>query len=189
MKIKLIKRKDELIIEHFKLKDSNSLRYDVLKYVLDNISQEVVLFIDTNINKGNEKVANDSIEMIVSKFCDEYEIRKITETGRKLFGISSLFNNKKKPQKTERIIVVKLKKEKLQRSFYDQMLKYYDYGIGIGATMSASQLCCLYCDEYEEILFNKNVLKKTIYDSVLFSRVRADFIDEKFEKFFGYTLL
>ncbi len=185
MKFKIIKQKNELIIDYYKEKQPHEFRYTILEHILERNPGKLKIFIDTNL--GVNKTAKDSVDDVLKNENIEFESRQITKTKRELFGFSGFFGigKKKKPEKTEKAVVMDLSIDELSHNIYDNVLKYYDYGIAIGCTIENSKLLEMYCDEYDELLFNKEIIKKTVYDSLLFSRVRMDSYDRDIENFLG----
>jgi hypothetical protein len=181
MKLKIKEKNGELIVDYYNIKDVHTLRCRALEYIFNMSDEGLFIFVDTNL--GVKKALKSEIEKALDKAEAEYIITPTIKTERKFFGLSALFGRKKKSEKTESIIFAKIGKDSFSKDLYESFLRNYDYGIGIGCSIDVKELSKLYSDQFEELLFNKEILSRTIYDSILFSRIRADFIDRDFELF------
>jgi len=172
MKVKIKKEKGELIVDYYNAKNVQDFRYTSLEYIVQMAKNSLLLFVDTN--SSIKKIPIDEIKNLLDKFDIEYSLEPVFKTERKIFGFANFLKKKKKPQKVENIIAIKMDKNKFSKEIYDEFFKYYDYAIGLDCEIGTLQMLKLYSDEYEEILFNKEVLKETFYDSILFCRLRTD---------------
>jgi hypothetical protein len=179
MKIKVKNVKGEITADYYNAKNVHSFRYGALRLIAGMAQENMTIFVDTN-SRVKKIPISDVIELLEAH-CDEYMMEPTLMTERKFFGLSTLFKGKKKPQKTENLIAATINKDRLTKEIYDGFLKYYDYGVGLDCGHTLKEMLKIYADGYEDLLFNKEVLKETFYDSILFSRLRIDRSDRGLE--------
>jgi hypothetical protein len=179
MKVKVKNAKGEITADYYNAKNMHDFRFGVLKLIAGMAEKSITLFVDTN--SSVKKIPPSDIIELLGEHSEEYMMEPTHNTERKLFGLSWLFKGKKKPQKTEKLIAAKINKDKLSRQLYDGFLQYYDYGIGLDCTLSTEEMLKIYSEGYEDVLFNKEILPETFYDSILFARLRTDCADSGFE--------
>ena len=183
MKVKIKKTKGELTAQYYNAKDVHAFRFAALEYIAQMANKSLTFFVDTNNSAG--KIPTVDIIELLEGCCEEYMMESTLETGRMLYGISSFLKGSRKPEMTEKLIAVKMNKDRLSKEIYDGFLKCYDYGIGLDCRLSTEEMLKKYAEGCGALLFNKEVLAETFYDSILFYRLRTDCPDSGFENHLG----
>ena len=181
MKVKMIKKDAELIIDYVQEKNVYLLRYKVLKFLSEKYKGNLTVFINTN-NKRN-KAPNQNAEKILNKFDLDFRCEVTEKKRRALIDLNWLFKkNEKEKDMSENLILLKMTEEDLE-NLYDDLLQYYDYGVGCDAKKSLDGIFPLVKADPSKVLFNKNYFSSTLYDSTIFYRMRMDSPYEDLVKF------
>lgn len=180
MKANVKKANDELIIDYSKMRDIHEFRYNVLDYII-HTKENAILFIDTNASI--RKLLIDEITAHLESNKVEFNIVPIAAAEKKFFGLTNFFGKKKEPQITENILMVMVTKNDFTKKIYTNFLMYYDYGVLTGIKESLGDMLDLYRADHSEVMFNKEVSKSCYYDSIIFTRMRSNSDDLKFENY------
>ncbi len=181
MKIKVKKINGAIIVDYFKAKNINEFRFGVLEYLVGISKESLILFVDTN--SSIKKIPIEDIEKTLKFFCKEHFAEHIVSTKKNIFGFTFPTKGKKKPEKSESLIALKVDKDRFSKELYEDFLQYYDYGIGVGCRKSTQEMLNLFSEDWDSVLFNKEVLEASFYDSILFSRLRTDSTDAGLERY------
>ena len=171
MRIKIQKNnEDEVIVSYFQLKEIDDFRYGLLKKVIDETGEELIVMIDTNQKKRSLEF--DGISEYLSKNAVQHAVREIPANEKKIFGFTFGFlgNKKKEP---ERMFVLALTPEKFTREMYDALFKYYDLAIGFSGRKDFQHITDRCVSGLHEVLFNDEYFNHSIYDSGLFETIRS----------------
>ncbi|MDX1357879.1 MAG: hypothetical protein R3232_03510 [Clostridia bacterium] len=173
MKLKIMRRENDIILDYFRIGDMHAFRLKALEHIVSGTDGGIVLYIDTNSRSKTTPVS--SIENHMKDCGVEYAIEPIESSRRGILGFKSFLKTSKKNGKLpEHIIVAKLSKETPLNGLYNGVLLNFDYALGIGSDKELGELLIRLKMDAADVLFNRNVFKNTVYDSIVARRIRMD---------------
>jgi hypothetical protein len=172
-KIRTTCRKGETTAEYSKLGEVDSLRKNVLRFILDKHKQDMILFIDTN--NGIRSFTKEKLKEAMTVCNLENIIEEVSKPERKLIGISvPLKKREKKDSDKVYIALASIDEYSDLNVLYDRLLESLDYALFASAGKSPEELISHFRRGPEDVLFNKTMFDFTFYDSVLIKRMRID---------------
>lgn len=173
MKIKIMKRENDIIIEYAREKNPDVLRYKILEYLTNSTEGKIIIYIDTNSKVEEMPIAEIENALLAADI--NYKCVAVENSKRGMFGLSQIFKaNKKNKNLTEHIVLAEITKETDIKEIYHQLLSNYDYAVGIGTVRPISELILMVKSNIDDALFNKEVFCNTAYDSIVLQRMRMD---------------
>lgn len=173
MKIKVIKRDDDIVVEYFRVKDVNSLRYGVLNQMVSEYKDSALLFIDTN-NRVKD-VPFYQMQKVLDGTGLDYVYEPVSSSRRGAFGFTQFLKTRKKDKRLpENIFLVRLKEKADLKELYDVFLSKYDYAVLYYQDDNLKELVLKLKIDVSGILFNKKICSNTLYDSIVAGRMRMD---------------
>jgi hypothetical protein len=173
MKVKVHKSESDIIMDYFRLKDMDSFRLDILEYIVSKTEGDIVLYIDTN--SRIKPLPFDRIKRYLMDCGVEYSFEPIVSAKRGILGFGSfLTTGRKKKKLPENLIVAKINVDTPLKQLYNDILFNYDYALGLGSSMGIDELMLRLKNDPFNVLFKKEMLKNTIYDSIVARRTRMD---------------
>ncbi len=172
MKLKVQKRKNDIILEYFHMKDVNSLRYNILKYVIDSFNEKILLYVDTN-NKI-EIMFSDNIKKVLEDNGVVFKYEPVESAKRGVLGFRPFFRNDKKNKMNEAMFLAEINKDTPLKNLYYGFLKDYDYAVCINPEKDIGELILRFKMDAYDVLFNKEYFQNTLYDSIVAGRMRMD---------------
>lgn len=172
-KIRTTCKKGETTAEYAKLEDVDSLRKNVLRYILGKHGQEMTLFVDTN--NGIRSFTKEKLIEAMNACNIKYIIEEVSQPERRLMGISVPFKKREKKDSAKVFIALaSIDEHSDSGDLYDRILGSLDYALFASAGKSPEELISLFRRGPEDVLFNKTMFDFTFYDSVLIKRMRID---------------
>jgi|GEM_PF-4784810 len=182
MKVKVIKRQQDFLVDYMHEKDIHAWRCGVLEFFAGQYCDRAVLYIDTN-NRIRELQAG-AVGRMLEDCGFSYIMEPVEKSQRKLMDIGRFFRKASAEKAmTESIILAGVNRESRLRELYDGFLRYYDYGLGAGASGGMTELLPQLKMNAAGALFNRDVFPVSFYDSILYCRTRTDAPYEDFEPF------
>ena len=173
MKIKIMKREKDYIVEYAREKNMHELRLKVLEFLVQNSEGAVFLYIDTNSKM--EYISIKAIGQLLDECGIQYRKEPVEKAKRGAFGFTNfLKSNKKNKNLPENIILAEVQKNAPLRDLYDKFLRFYDYALGIKPAKKMDELILRLKMDATDVLFNKDVFTNTLYDSIVIKRMRMD---------------
>lgn len=173
MKIKVMKRENDIIIEYSREKKPNDLRYKVLDFLVKRTEGKIFIYVDTNSKVKAMPIAD--IENILKASDLSYECEAVESSKRGVFGLKQMIKpNKKNKRLIEHIIVIEVPQGTDLNEIYYKFLCNYDYALGIGSDKPLGELTLRLKSSAIDVLFNKEILSNTVYDSIVIRRMRMD---------------
>ena len=174
-RIKITQQKDNAgtLVNYFNHKDATSYRYALLNEIINNQSGNIVLIIDTN--RKIKDINLEEIETTLEKNGIGFLKSPIKSTKRRMMGLQFLNFRKKKEDKPAYVFFFEIGEEKFTEEFFNSFLYLFDISIGFDCQKELSEIQSLYLADYNHVLFNEETFFKTVYDSVIFSQLRASF--------------
>lgn len=174
MKIKVMRRDTELIIDYAREKSVYLLRHKILKYLSNRYEGNLVIYINTN-NKRS-KAPHQNIKKILENLDLDFRCEPAEKIKRNFLDLSWLFVRKSKGKDmSANLILIKLTMERSLERLYDDLLQYFDYGVGCVSKKSLDEMLPVIKNDPSKLLFNKNYFSSTLYDSAIFYRMRIDY--------------
>lgn len=173
MKIKIIKREKDFIVEYAREKNMHKLRLLVLDFLVQNSEKPVFLYIDTNSKTKHMPI--EAIEQVLAECGIRFRKEAVQKAQRGAFGFTDFLKSKKNSKNLpENIILAEIQKNESLKYLYDKLLCFYDYALGIKPAMEMDELILRLKMEAMDVLFNKDVFNNTLYDSIVIKRLRMD---------------
>jgi len=187
MSYKVTKKNSEVIINYMREKDPHELRLKILEFLVGEANGNVLLYINTNSKKTKVPIEKIKESFVKSNIEFLSEITANSGGGILKLGnfIKSRGNRKKIP---EYIILADLKKDSALKDIYDNVLMNYDYGLCINSNKSKNELIGPLRNDVSDVLFNKNIIERTCYDSIVVRQMRIDSPSESLEDFLSNSL-
>lgn len=183
MKVRVKRANNELFIDYNNTANIHKFRYALLQNIISYMDDDIIISLDTNYR------VRETNPEVISELLKEENIEYVTIPTQKIsksfFNFASFFGVKKKSEMTESIYIINLKKSQFTLTLYDAFLKYYDFGIGFGTKKTFLEICTLNQIDYTEVLFEDDNFSHSIYDSLVFSRLRTTITDSFID---GYVL-
>lgn len=169
------KKVNEVRIEYFKVEDKTPFRYKILKDLLAN--DELVLWIDTNLNSGKEQAIQyvKRMETYLAQHHIALEIVPVQSTkDKKIFGIPI-----KKSDERAFVLLFPIKGEDLTEEFFEMFLAEGDVMFGIRPKVTYEEIVKDVKQGFIKGCFEKDYFEDALYDSVLISAMRTTLIAAK----------
>ncbi len=171
MKIKINKNDKEMTADYIREGKVYLLRYNALKFLFDKFGGDMYVFVNTNNRK--RKAPNQNIEKKLDNLNLEYRTEPAEKKVKKMIDLSWAFKPKEKDM-SEYVVLVKLTDLSNLENLYDDLLQYYDYGVGCGAKKPLDAVFNIIKHDASKALFSKEYFQLTMYDSIIFYRMRVD---------------
>ena len=182
MKIKIMKRETDFIVEYAREKNMHELRLKVLEFLVQNSEGPVFLYIDTN--SKTEYMPIEVIEQVLNESGLKYRVEPVGKAQRGAFGFTNFLKSKKKNKNLpENIILAEIHKTVELKNLYDKFLHFYDYALGIKPAKEMDELILRLKTDAMGLLFSKDIFSNTLYDSIVIKRMRMDAPYAKLENF------
>ncbi|MBN2853219.1 MAG: hypothetical protein JXQ23_10845 [Clostridia bacterium] len=179
MKVKIKRVKDELGIEYYNTRDKHQLRYGVLMSFINEMKENACIIIDTN-NQIKDVPLIDFQE-ILNSLNVSYLIEKTKKESMRVFGLAIETKNSTESLK-ENLIIIKVSKPDSCRKLYDELLRFYDYGIGLDSLKTMDEIMEKLRLNISEVLFHDDILPICFYDSITIGHIRIGFCNHELEK-------
>lgn len=177
MKIRISCKNNETTAEYSRLDNSDSFRKSILDLMIEYFVSSI-LYVDTN--NGTGFIEREDIKKVMDQCEIDCAIEEIEPVQQKFLGFAMPFRkNKKKETKSAYRVIASMSREVDADKLYSSFLRYFDYALCSGIDKKPEEIIFMFRRGIEDVLFNKEIIENTFYDSIVVKRLRIDMINEK----------
>ncbi len=170
------KKNGEVFTDYCMAAQPAVFRYHLLKSIINDMATDMTVMIDTSRRRETKTDLLD--EAYLSQMHLRYAVLPVYANPGQFFGISLNLIRQKAEMKEKRMIF-ELTGDAFSKPLFDKLTDC-DIAIGFGREKSFEELCAHWMTEGEGILFDRSFFKDSIYDSVIYTRLRSTFSTENY---------